>query len=103
MGRTTFASRTPSGTERDWYTVCCIYFVHPGIQDSGAKEGCIMAAIRFGGWANDNKIEIYMNKLKEALMKAGLKHKDNFSYFGYNPPYELINRRNEVVVELTDF
>jgi hypothetical protein len=37
------------------------------------------------------------------LEKHGLKHRGNFSYMGYNPPYEMLNRRNEVVVELTSF
>jgi hypothetical protein len=67
------------------------------------KEGCTMAAVRFGGWANDKKIEKNKQKLIQLLEKQGLKHRGNFSYMGYNPPYEMLNRRNEVVVELTSF
>lgn len=59
-----------------------------------------MAAISFGGWANDKKIDKYKRKLIEALEKEGLKYTDRYFYFGYNPPYEIFNRRNEVVVEL---
>ena len=66
------------------------------------KKECMMAAIRFGGWANDKKIEAHVSKLKKYLEKEGLAHKNNFSYFGYNPPYEVVNRRNEVVVELSE-
>ena len=66
------------------------------------KKECMMAAIRFGGWANDKKIEAHVSKLKKYLKKEGLAHKNNFSYFGYNPPYEVVNRRNEVVVELSE-
>lgn len=66
------------------------------------KKECMMAAIRFGGWANDKKIEAHVSKLKKYLEKEGLAHKNNFSYFGYNPPYEFVNRRNEVVVELSE-
>ncbi|MBT6029042.1 MAG: heme-binding protein [Crocinitomicaceae bacterium] len=66
------------------------------------KKECMMAAIRFGGWANDKKIEAHVTQLKKYLEKEGLAHKNNFSYFGYNPPYEVLNRRNEVVVELTE-
>ncbi|MBT4774571.1 MAG: heme-binding protein [Crocinitomicaceae bacterium] len=66
------------------------------------KKECMMAAIRFGGWANDKKIEAHVTQLKKYLEKEGLAHKNNFSYFGYNPPYEVVNRRNEVVVELTE-
>jgi effector-binding domain-containing protein len=61
-----------------------------------------VAAIRFGGWASTEKIDMYQIKLKEALSKEGILHTDKFQYFGYNPPYELINRRNEVVVELSE-
>jgi hypothetical protein len=64
------------------------------------KKGNRMAAIRFGGWANDQRIEKYKNKLIEALKKEGISHTGNFVYLGYNPPYALIARRNEVVVEL---
>lgn len=61
-----------------------------------------MAAIRFGGWADDGKLEKYKGKLVEALAKEGLTYKEPFYYFGYNAPYEVFKRRNEVVVELVD-
>jgi hypothetical protein len=60
----------------------------------------VMAAIEFGGWANDEKIKSYQEKLNELLTKNGFKHKGNFAYLGYNPPYQILNRRNEIVVEL---
>ena len=63
----------------------------------------VMAAIRFGGWANDDRIEKYKQKLSLELEKLGLKHTGKFNYLGYNPPYALIARRNEVVVELVGF
>lgn len=59
-----------------------------------------IAAIQFGGWANQKKINLYIDKLKEQLKTNNIEHKGNFSFFGYNPPYEVFNRRNEVVVEL---
>ncbi len=59
-----------------------------------------MAAIRFGGWASDEKIERYKKKLIDELNKKGIKHSSRFSFFGYNPPYDIFFRRNEVVVEL---
>jgi hypothetical protein len=64
------------------------------------KEGAVMAAIRFGGWANDERIEEYKQKLIAMLKKEGIAHAETFQYLGYNPPYAVINRRNEVVVEL---
>jgi hypothetical protein len=59
-----------------------------------------MAAISFGGWANDKKIEKYKNQLIEHLKKENIQHSNRFYFFGYNSPYEFFNRKNEVVVEL---
>ncbi|MDP4865589.1 MAG: heme-binding protein [Crocinitomicaceae bacterium] len=67
------------------------------------KEEKIIAAISFGGWADDEKIEKYKLKLIAELAKNNLSHTGKFAYFGYNPPFEVINRRNEVAVELTNF
>ena len=58
------------------------------------------AAITFGGWADDEKIENYKNKLIAALNAEGIKYTDRFYFLGYNPPYEVVNRKNEVIVEL---
>jgi hypothetical protein len=67
------------------------------------KEGCTMAAIRFGGWADDKTIEEYQLKLTDLLAKEGLVHTGKFIYLGYNPPYVVIGRRNEIVVEVVNF
>jgi hypothetical protein len=59
-----------------------------------------MAAIRFSGWANDTKIEKYKQQLITALDAEGIKYTNHFYFFGYNAPYEVFNRKNEVLVEL---
>jgi hypothetical protein len=59
-----------------------------------------VAAIRFSGWANDTKIEKYKQNLKAALDAEGIKYSNQFYFFGYNAPYEVFNRKNEVIVEL---
>ena len=59
-----------------------------------------VAAIQFKGWASDKKIENYKQKLIAALDKEGLSYTDRFYFFGYNAPYEVFNRKNEVIVEL---
>ena len=61
-----------------------------------------MAAIRFGGWASSEKIEQYKTQLKTVLDKEGIAYDSHFYYLGYNPPYDMINRRNEIVVEIQD-
>jgi hypothetical protein len=59
-----------------------------------------VAAIRFDGWANDEKIEKYKQQLKSALDAEGITYTNHFYFLGYNPPFELFNRKNEIIVEL---
>ncbi|MFN5444436.1 MAG: SOUL family heme-binding protein [Crocinitomicaceae bacterium] len=60
----------------------------------------LLAAISFGGWANDAKIEKYKQELKAALDAQGIAYSNKFYFFGYNAPFEVFNRKNEVLVEL---
>lgn len=59
-----------------------------------------LAAITFSGWANDAEIEKYKQELKAALDKERIKYSNKFYFFGYNAPFEIFNRKNEVLVEL---
>jgi hypothetical protein len=60
-----------------------------------------VAAITFGGcWVNDEKIEKYKNKLIASLEAKEIPYTNRFYFLGYNPPYEVFNRKNEVIVEL---
>jgi hypothetical protein len=59
-----------------------------------------VAAIRFGGWADDAKIQKYKAELIAALEAEGIAYTNRFYFLGYNAPYETVNRRNEVIVEL---
>ena len=59
-----------------------------------------VSAITFGGWANDEKIENYKQKLIAALDAEGIAYTNRFYFLGYNAPYEFFNRKNEVFVEL---
>jgi hypothetical protein len=61
-----------------------------------------VAAITFGGWANDKKISQYTEKLKSALEAAKIPYKNQFFFLGYNPPYEVFNRKNEIMIVLDD-
>jgi hypothetical protein len=67
------------------------------------QEEKIIAAIRFDGWASDEKIKNYTSILKEALAKEKIEHHTKFNFLGYNPPYEVMNRRNEITVELVNY
>ncbi len=59
-----------------------------------------VAAITFGGWANEAEILKYKQKLIAALDNNGIKYTNRFYFLGYNPPFEVFNRKNEVIVEL---
>jgi hypothetical protein len=59
-----------------------------------------VAAIGFGGWADDEKIAEYKKKLITALDAEGITHTNKFYFLGYNPPFEVFNRKNEIIVEL---
>ncbi|MCB9246966.1 MAG: heme-binding protein [Flavobacteriales bacterium] len=66
-----------------------------------AEPEKIVAAICFGGWSSDERIAEYTAKLRAKLDEQGLVHGESFSYLGYNPPFELFGRRNEIVVDVT--
>jgi hypothetical protein len=59
-----------------------------------------MAAITFGGWVSDKKIQKYRLQLMAQLDKKAIKYSNKFSVLGYNSPFELLFRKNEIVVEL---
>ena len=59
-----------------------------------------VAAISFGGWANDSKIASFKKKLIDVLESKGIQYTDNFYFLGYNAPMEVFNRKNEIIVEL---
>jgi len=61
------------------------------------------ASVRFGGYANEAEISTYKAKLIEILEQLNLQYSSQFEFLGYNAPYDMINRRNEVQVELTNF
>ncbi len=62
-----------------------------------------VAAMNFSGWANDKKIEKYKKKLESALDAEGIPYTNQFYFFGYNAPYEVFNRKNEVIIELQGY
>ena len=63
-------------------------------------EEQVMAAIRFSGFADDASREKHKQELLNYLNSKGIQTKGNFKFLGYNPPYQLVGRRNEVVIEI---
>ncbi|PKP38634.1 MAG: SOUL heme-binding protein [Bacteroidetes bacterium HGW-Bacteroidetes-15] len=59
-----------------------------------------VAVISFSGYASDKDLKFYADKLHDILKEKGITSYGNTRYLGYNPPYQLINRRNEIVVSV---
>ena len=61
-----------------------------------------VAAITFNGFASQETIKKYTAILEKALQEKKLSYFGNFRYLGYNPPYQLFGRRNEIIVSLNE-
>ena len=62
----------------------------------------VLAVIRFGGFSSEMKIEKYKNKLAALISENNLKTTGPYMYMGYNAPWDVINRRNEVAIEVVN-
>lgn len=59
-----------------------------------------LAVITYGGYSSDKKIEKHQRDLMKVLVKNNIKTKGAFLYMGYNAPWDILNRRNEVAIEV---
>jgi len=67
------------------------------IQEEVSK---VLLVVRYGGYSNDERIESHSEILRQIIQKHHLKATGPFMYMGYNAPWDIINRRNEVAVEI---
>jgi hypothetical protein len=59
-----------------------------------------VAAIQFGGFASDKDLIFYTKKLQDILKEKGIKTNGNARFLGYNPPFQLVGRRNEIIISI---
>jgi len=59
-----------------------------------------VAVIRFGGFASDKDLVFYSDKLHEILKEKDITSYGNARFLGYNPPFQLVDRRNEIIVSI---
>lgn len=59
-----------------------------------------LAVISYSGYSNDEKMKKYSQVLKDILIKNKIAYKGEFMFFGYNPPYRVFNRTNEIAIEV---
>lgn len=69
------------------------------IMEESAKT---LAVITYGGFSSDEKIENYRSKLASILTKNNIKTKGDFMFMGYNAPWDVIDRKNEVAIEVVE-
>lgn len=65
-----------------------------------SSEPEYVASLTFGGFASTAKINKEKDRLKKLLKEKGISYFGNFRFLGYNPPYQLLGRRNEVIVSI---
>lgn len=59
-----------------------------------------LAVLRFGGFVSNQDIREKADELRNMLVEARISFTDEVLFMGYNPPFQLINRRNEVAFRL---
>lgn len=64
------------------------------------QESKTLAVLRFGGYSDDEKIQKYAERLEDVLIENKIKVKSALLYMGYNAPWDVVNRRNEVAFEV---
>ena len=58
------------------------------------------AVLEFTGFANDKKVQTHSKRLLKFLKLERLTPVGNMKYLGYNPPWQVLGRKNEVAVEV---
>ena len=71
----------------------------PGVQLKTTEDEYV-AVIHFGGFASDKDLKYYSGKLQTILKEKGIIICGKPRYLGYNPPYQLVGRRNEIIVSV---
>jgi hypothetical protein len=67
-----------------------------------SQEG-YYAVLKFGGFANEHKIQKKIDELKSTLDRLDFKTLSGYSYLGYNAPWDIIGRENEIIVQIAYF
>ncbi|MCY7293767.1 MAG: heme-binding protein, partial [Ferruginibacter sp.] len=59
-----------------------------------------VAAIRFGGYTNDEEIKTYGVKLESGLKANRIEYYGNFRFLGCNEPYQFWTKKNEIIISV---
>lgn len=64
------------------------------------RPGETLAVIRFSGWASSQKLKSKTDELIGYLKKQKIDFYGDPIYMGYNPPYQVVDRRNEIAIRV---
>lgn len=73
--------------------------VDPGVTIKNTADEYV-AAIGFGGYASDEDLKFYSQKLGKLLEDNGITPVGHYRFLGYNPPFQFLGRRNEIIVSV---
>jgi hypothetical protein len=59
-----------------------------------------VAVIRFGGYADDEKINEHRAILLKLIENKGIKVTGEYTFLGYNAPFQFWGRTNEVAIPI---
>ncbi len=59
-----------------------------------------VAVLQFSGWASESILEEKVIELKSKLDEEDIKYLDDYIFLGYNPPYQVMDRRNEIMIKI---
>ena len=59
-----------------------------------------VAVIKFGGYASDKDMKVYALKLQKLLKENGISGIGTCRFLGYNPPFQFIGRKNEIIINV---
>ena len=60
------------------------------------------AAITYSGYNNSTKFSFNSTKLRRILDENNISYKDNPIYLGYDAPYKIWGRKNDILFELSE-
>ena len=60
------------------------------------------AAITYSGYNNSTKFNLNSTKLRRILDENNISYRDNPIYLGYDAPYKIWGRKNDVLFELSE-
>ena len=63
-------------------------------------NSCTKASIQYSGYSNKNIEDKKIQELRNILERENIKHDNKFELLVYNSPFKILNRRNEITINI---